>query len=144
MVHEHESKTEADLGAKIDDAALPGGIVRALRDGSAYAWRPDPDYPGVVQLIVRAPDGVAAVRLVRGQLRVFLADGASVGGLRQTSPAIERSAVAAMLAGAMRRNLELTRELWVRDPVAAEALIKALLDDIKSWQPSLTSGTLEL
>ncbi len=131
-------------------------IARMLPDGSAYVLQDDPEYPGLLRLVVRSPGvpgtppgapsgsgpGEGVARLGRDHLRVLISDVTIAGKLRQTPPAIERSARAVMLAGAMRRNLELVGELWAQDPVAAEVLLKAVLDHVKSLQPSLTSGAL--
>jgi len=114
--------------------------TRAMLHGAAYALRRDPDYPGVFQLAVRSSDGVVgAGRLDRDQLRVLVAEGMSE--LQQSPSGIERSFAAVALADALRRDLELLRDLRAKDDPAADLLVKMLFDHIKLWQPSLTSRT---
>jgi hypothetical protein len=114
--------------------------TRAMLHGAAYALRRDPDYPDVFQLAVRSSDGsVGAGRLDRDQLRILLSD--AMGSLQQVPLAIERSDAAVLIAGAIQRDLELLRDLWIKGDPAAEVLIKSLIDHLKSWQPSLTAGT---
>lgn len=130
-----------DPGPVSDVAAPDSAVERRVRDGSAYAIRRDPDYPGITQVVVRALDGATAGgRFDRDGLRLFVADVVLVGELRQVPPVIRRSDRAVVLAGAMRRNLELLRELGESDPPAAEALLQSLLADLRSWRPSLSSG----
>jgi hypothetical protein len=108
--------------------------------GAAFALRRDPDLPGVFQLAVRSTDGtVGAGRLDRDQLRLLVAD--AVLELQEAPSAVERSDVASQLADAIRRDLEILRDLCLKEDPAAELLVKALVDHLKSWRPSLTSGT---
>lgn len=46
------------------------------------------------------------------------------------------SPYATSLAGAMRRNFELLRELKRTEPAAANAIVAMAISDIRSWDPS--------
>jgi hypothetical protein len=130
------SSAEASPGA-LDQVA---DRTRPMLHGAAYAIRRDPDYPGFFQLAVRSQDGsVGAGRLDRDQLRTLVADG--MGELQEPPLTVARSGAAASLAASIQRDLELLRDLWLKDDPAAEVLLKTLFDHLKSWQPSLTSGT---
>ncbi len=89
--------------------------------------------PGVTTLGLRDHDNDAAlVSLDRAGVRRLIEDLTLVAGLAPTGAVMGR---AAALAGAMRRNFKLLRELKRTSPAEADAIVAIAVADLRSWDP---------
>lgn len=105
-------------------------VMQPLEDGASYTLL---SKAGCVGIHLHDAEGdEAVVFLTRDRLRKLIEDLTVVGGLQQTPPTVER---APALAGAVRRNFELLRELEKINPAAADQIVASIAAHLRSWRP---------
>lgn len=113
-------------------------IQRPLPDGASYelcSWSPGNATMTVVDL-----DGDrAVVTFDRTVARQLIEDVTLIAGLVATAPTV---GPAAALAGAVRRNFELLRELERIDPAAADQIAIGIAHHLRSWKPMVLTATV--
>lgn len=106
-------------------------IHRQLPDGASYELCA-PDRAHTALSLTDADGDRSVVTLDRAQVRQLIEDLTLVAGLAPTGAIV---GPAARLAGAMRRNFELLRELKRTSPAAADAIVAMVVADLRSWDP---------
>ncbi len=110
---------------------MTAAIHRSLPDGASYELC-DP-MPGLTALMLTDHDGDrVVVTLDRAAVRRLIDDLTLIAGLSPTAPVV---GLAASIAGAMRRNFELLRELKRTAPTEADAIVAMAVADLRSWDP---------
>lgn len=109
-------------------------LHRDLHDGGCYELTAL-NVGGVsyLALVLADADGDrAVVTLDREQQRRLIGDVTDLGGLQQTPATL---GAAAALAGAVRRNFELLRDLEKTDPAGVDAIVASMATHLRSWKP---------
>ncbi len=117
--------------ASLPAPAAPRSLRRELPAGACYDL--NASAPGITTIDVQDTDGEeACLALDRAGVRRLIEDLTLVAGLAPTGAVMGR---AAALAGAMRRNFELLRELKRTSPAEADAIVAMAVADLRSWDP---------